>query len=761
MNLLDLARPLHRGLAALRRRMRSLLLVLGVSRTAIFLTATLVSFFLADYFLRLPLWVRGCVLLTIVAGAVVVVWQRLLRPLADPVDDDRLAQRVEAAHPELQDRLRSSLAFARMGERDPDNEDSPELMRVVVQETVELTSGVDFPEVAKARSARRWATGAAALLVLTILSGLGHAGLVSIFVQRSLLLRDVAWPRRTTLVVVGMEPDVPRSVTRGRDVTIQVRAEGAVPDRVRFTYWEEGNERRSEHVELTPTPDEPSLFAITLPVYASYAFKVSGGDDDRDRIFRIEARTPPAILSISMACEYPAYLERENEVLRGGDQRVPQGTKVRLDVRTAMPVRRALLAVGAEEPRLLETEAPDRYGIDLVATKDLRYSIRLLGENGEENDPGVDTFVLRVARDQPPTIRIHTPSARTERLADGVVLISFSARDDHRIDGAELHLRVNDEKADRKVALGESGGDPIQLETVPGQPPDRVAGLVTLDLAKLLTADGKAVGKGDRIVYHFRVRDSGGHEQRTRSDHLVEIISEDDLSQTIQGRQQELREAVLRTLDPAIDASRLRAEINDVRDGEQGDAASRETSMRRLGGRAQAAQARVIDDLDSIARRVQSLLNLYVFNRLDDKSGADQILPYYERHLLEPEERGTVPFRSSLYRELWTAHNERAIRGGNAHVKLIEMADLSDRLAVDHGPRAYRALGQVVKAKTPRERDQAMQDAAAEQRTITEGLQRLRKLMRDWQSYESVVRFFKGLRDTEKGVVDELGREGK
>ena len=37
----------------------------------IFLTATLVCFFLADYFLRLPLWVRGCVLLAIVAGAAI------------------------------------------------------------------------------------------------------------------------------------------------------------------------------------------------------------------------------------------------------------------------------------------------------------------------------------------------------------------------------------------------------------------------------------------------------------------------------------------------------------------------------------------------------------------------------------------------------------------------------------------------------------------------------------------------------------------
>ena len=48
-------------------------------------------------------------------------------------------------------------------------------------------------------------------------------------------------------------------------------------------------------------------------------------------------------------------------------------------------------------------------------------------------------------------------------------------------------------------------------------------------------------------------------------------------------------------------------------------------------------------------------------------------------------------------------------------------------------------------------------DLSPEQQAIIEGLEKLARLMREWESYEGVVRFFKGLRDTEKSVVEDLG----
>ncbi len=43
-----------------------------------------------------------------------------------------------------------------------------------------------------------------------------------------------------------------------------------------------------------------------------------------------------------------------------------------------------------------------------------------------------------------------------------------------------------------------------------------------------------------------------------------------------------------------------------------------------------------------------------------------------------------------------------------------------------------------------------------EHEQIEQGLQRLRRLMREWQSYEGVVRGIRRLREDEKRIVEEL-----
>jgi hypothetical protein len=182
--------PLRHGLAALRRRARGLLLTLGVARCVVFLGAALAALFVADYLLRLPLGVRWVGLLAVLGGLAVTVWRRLVAPLSAPMDDARLAARVEAARPELRDRLSSSLAFARASQ-DPDNEDSPSLMRAVIEETAALAPSIPFVSVARNARTLRWAAVATVLLALLVTAAAWRPGHARIFVDRALLLRDI------------------------------------------------------------------------------------------------------------------------------------------------------------------------------------------------------------------------------------------------------------------------------------------------------------------------------------------------------------------------------------------------------------------------------------------------------------------------------------------------------------------------------------------------------------------------------------------
>jgi hypothetical protein len=278
-------------------------------------------------------------------------------------------------------------------------------------------------------------------------------------------------------------------------------------------------------------------------------------------------------------------------------------------------------------------------------------------------------------------------------------------------------------------------------------------GVFAIDLAQLRRDDGKLVDRGDRVTLALEAVDSSGRVREARSASRVDLVGEEELGQILQGRQQELRDTVRRADGRARDAVEKVAAVRDT--------AGDPEESRRWNGLAQASQGRVIEQLDALARRVEGLVNLYVFNRLDDRSAADQILPFYERHLLERPDQGALPFRSDLYRGLWTAYGEKRIRLGDAQAKLLEMAYLADLLAADEGPRVYRALGRVGTAGTPEEREAALAEADAALGSILKGLETLERLMREWESYEGVVRWFRGLKETEQAIVDELNREPK
>jgi hypothetical protein len=328
-----------------------------------------------------------------------------------------------------------------------------------------------------------------------------------------------------------------------------------------------------------------------------------------------------------------------------------------------------------------------------------------------------------------------------------VVLAAFRTRDDHAVASVRFHYQVNEGKP-RVVELGESGGDAIRLLAAPDNAPENVRGLAAIDLARLTDDAGARLARDARLIYWFEATDSAGQSQRNRSDHRVELVDEQLVTNDIEARQASLREGVERAMEHARTAS---ADLDALMDTPPQD-----PEFRRWTTRTQAAQARVIDDVDALARRVGAVVNVYVFNRMDDASAVDQMLPYFERHLLAPEERSGLPFRGPLYRTLWSALRERAIRVGGSLEKLLEMADIADRLAVDQAPAAYRMLGQSRKLVDGVGLEETLAEVRRTQREVERGLDRLDALMREWQTFESVVRFFRNLRQIEENLVDEL-----
>ena len=106
---------------------------------------------------------------------------------------------------------------------------------------------------------------------------------------------------------------------------------------------------------------------------------------------------------------------------------------------------------------------------DLEAVQDLRYSIRLVGPHGEENDPGIDTFLLRVEKDRAPILRVVTPSVQVERTARGVRDIVTQCRTASRRLGLgqALEVRIEGDFGTLMVAPGEVGSGALWCASPP------------------------------------------------------------------------------------------------------------------------------------------------------------------------------------------------------------------------------------------------------------------------------------------------------
>ncbi len=92
-------------IARLRARLRTVLVLEGTARLAVILVAVVAAVVVIDWRLGLPGWFRLAALVALLAVAAAVVWKRLIRPLARPMDDRSLAELAERRAGDLGGRL--------------------------------------------------------------------------------------------------------------------------------------------------------------------------------------------------------------------------------------------------------------------------------------------------------------------------------------------------------------------------------------------------------------------------------------------------------------------------------------------------------------------------------------------------------------------------------------------------------------------------------------------------------------------------------
>lgn len=619
------------SLESIRKRVRTLSVVFGAGIVAASAAALILIVVLLDYALNLPPVPRVLMLLIALGtlGYAMVRW--IVKPLLAKLSINDIASRLEAAFPQFDDRLRSTVDFIR----------SPvpgsEMMKAkVVDETTQLASTLDLGGAIITKPVWYSASAGVGAIILLLALAMFAVSPQFLTIAWSRIISPfnaLPWPKSVQIDLVG---DVPRRVPVGQHVDLKMRlAKGDRASAKAIVYYQYGETRNGSFVG-GPIQQEymsrgtDGLFGSSLDTRvdssargaSSMRIWIKSGDDE---IVIPDITVVPrlTIKSVMATITPPAYVGGDAKPLAfdltKGAALMPIGAQITLDVTfnkalngKAEDVKIEPAEASMPAPELASSAAIDG-GIShtWTATQSLRFHIRATDTDGFTNS-GLEEYELIVRPDQNPSVQIENPRRNEERTAESSVPLVGQAEDDYGIDSLKLVIDRLGDKKHWEIPLVESakpkeGIDWTRRESSGDRLRFRVG--YTWDLAQLKDANLKP---GDVLEYFLQVQDNFNLNGQTHapvpSGRLrISIISQEDLTSKVID---DLRQLKTHIGEVKNGQDRTKTETktlaDDTKDKPQLDAADRQAADRLANQQATAAtQAKQLaGKLDEIQNRL-------------------------------------------------------------------------------------------------------------------------------------------------------------
>ena len=393
---------------------------------------------LLDWWLDFPVWIRGILLVCIIAPTVFVAWRYVFVPIRRQPDDDAVALRIEKARPQFRSRLISSIQFSRPGMIPPGAASS--LARMTIAETETLAAPMNFADVISTKELSKVLTWAFAILVLGIFSFM-YGGAVSRDLLKRAFLSATLVPRHTRVDVLTGDT----RIGHGDTIRIAALARGVVPRAGKLFVKMSG--KRTQEYALDK--DNEGKFVRALEnVQQNFDYTVRL-NDGISRQHHVEVVPRPTIASIQCEQTFPAYTKLPNTKRPLGDLTLLAGSKLFLVVATTRDIKQAsirLVGLSNDVPMQLDAQNPrELRGEFAIPTKGLSgFSIEMLDTSGmASRDSAV--YRIDVIPDRAPKVKIVYPDRREELVTrQAVQPIGFEGNDDFRIALARMRYRVGE-----------------------------------------------------------------------------------------------------------------------------------------------------------------------------------------------------------------------------------------------------------------------------------------------------------------------------
>jgi hypothetical protein len=465
---------LRRRLGALRRREQAVALCAGVARLFTVLVAGLLGCLLLDWLLDPPLWGRWLLVLGALAVAGRVFRQRLVRVWRRRLDDDELALRVEAAHPDLRHRLISTVQLSRE-QAAGRCRCSSELLEALKDETLHAVSPLNFLEVVDREALHRFLIVAACALAIQTLCLFRFPGYFRALACR-LADTECSYPTRTRI----LELRVPEKVARGDPIPVvaQVDESSELPEGaglLRFRSVADGSE-----VQVELNAESRGRYRGALAKAHETIEVAAFLGDARTRGRRVEVEPRPEVESGTIQYHWPEYIQRPDPppLAQLGPLVHLQGGTVELSIFATKPLHAARLERRGEPPlALVPADQSGRSWRLAQPFRILRNSsfhfvledrVTLLNEEDRpvrltNRQPEVE-YAIEARPDAPPILKLKSPLKDATVTPRARPQLVFEARDDFGVREVWLVYRIQRDVETTTAASSDAAPPPERLE---------------------------------------------------------------------------------------------------------------------------------------------------------------------------------------------------------------------------------------------------------------------------------------------------------
>jgi len=554
--------PLESLLARLRRRIRAYVWADGVAAALVVLGAGFWLSLALDWLIEPPVPLRVAVLLAMVGTLGYVLVRLLADRLRVRLTDRSMALLLERRFASFQDSL---LTVVELSDQDcVASEFNPEMLRQTRRQALAGASHVDLSAVFNTRPLVRRVSLAAFLVLATGVFVIAFPSAAGVWARRSLLMSQELWPRRTHLLVQGMDDKGAVKIARGADWQLTVQAEAAlgreIPEIVEVRYGTSegvrGRENMSRDGIVLPGQAPFQNYTYTFKsVLSPLDFYVYGGDD-RAGPFHLELVDSPTI-TLTLHCEYPTYMEREpRDIPAAGAMQVPRGTQVTILAEANKPL------VGVQIDDVADENTPVTHQLDLTQNNtppqtNFRFALQPLERDKTllftlRDADGIRSreamrLSISVVPDEAPLVNVQLKGVGSAITPQARLLAAGDVTDDYALQRLWFDFHVDDQPA-RQQAISSAA-----------------EGKEKVTLAEAFEVRDLALEPKQKLHWSVQAADrcdlEGGPNQGASQRYVLDVVTPEQLRAMLEARELELRRRFETIIDEATDTRNLLAGV--------------------------------------------------------------------------------------------------------------------------------------------------------------------------------------------------------